>query len=328
MILVTGGAGFIGSNIIAMLCERGQDVVVCDWLGNDGVKWRNLAHPLIDAVVAPEDLAPWLASRGDQIKAVIHMGAISSTTAVDADLVVRTNFQLSRDLWRWCSANRRPFIYASSAATYGDGSSGFDDDNAPEALARLKPLNLYGWSKHWFDRWAIRAVQEGKPRPPSWAGLKFFNVYGPNEYHKGDMMSVVAKNYAACAAGEPVRLFKSHNSAFEDGGQLRDFVYVRDCVEVVAFLLDNPQVGGIFNLGTGEARAFKDLIGTLYDACGQPRRIDYVDMPETLRAKYQYYTRAEMGRLRAGGYNRPFTPIEDGVKDYVTRYLSQADPHA
>ena len=250
MILVTGGAGFIGSNIVAMLCERGQEVVVCDWLGADGVKWRNLAHPLIDAVVAPEDLASWLASNGEGVKAIVHMGAISSTTATDADLVVRSNFQLTRDLWDWCAAHQRPFIYASSAATYGDGQEGFDDDNLPDALAKLRPLNLYGWSKHWFDRWAIRAVAAGKPRPPSWAGLKFFNVYGPNEYHKGDMMSVVAKNYAACAAGEPVRLFKSHNPAFEDGGQLRDFVYVRDCVEVVAFLLDNPQAQGIFNLGT------------------------------------------------------------------------------
>ncbi len=328
MILITGGAGFIASNIVAMLCERGQEVVVCDWLGADGVKWRNLSHSLIDAVIPPEELADYLVLHGDGIEAVVHMGAISSTTAVDADLVVKSNFRLSRDLWDWCAAHHRPFIYASSAATYGDGAQGFDDSNAADDLAKLQPLNLYGWSKHWFDRWVIRAVESGKQRPPSWAGLKFFNVYGPNEYHKKEMMSVVAKNYAACAAGAPVKLFKSHNAAFEDGGQLRDFVYVKDCVDVVAFLLDNPQAQGIFNLGRGEARSFKDLISALYVSCGQPPQIEYVDMPDSLQAKYQYYTRAGMGRLRAAGYNCPFTSIEDGVKDYVVRYLSQADPHA
>ena len=328
MILVTGGAGFIGSNIVGRLVGRGQEVVVCDALGDDDIKWRNLAHHLIDRVVAPGDLVDFLASYGDGIEAIVHMGAISATTAVDADLVVRSNFDLSRFLWDWCAEHQRPFIYASSAATYGDGVQGFDDNNTSEALARLQPLNLYGWSKHWFDRWAIAAVAAGKRRPPQWAGLKFFNIYGPNEYHKGAMMSVVAKNYGPCSRGEAIALFKSHNPEFEDGGQRRDFVYVRDCVDVIAWLLDHPQTNGLFNLGTGQARTFKDLIGAEYRACGQEARIDYIDMPETLRAKYQYFTEAKMDRLRAAGYERPFTAVEDGVADYVSHYLAQGERHA
>jgi len=327
MYLVTGGAGFIGSNVAAMLVERGRDVVICDWLGDDGVKWRNLAHHLIDTVIHPEELFDFLARRGGEIEAVIHMGAISATTAKDADLVLKSNFRLSQDLWNWCAANEAPFIYASSAATYGDGEQGFVDSNAAEDVAALRPLNLYGWSKHWFDRWALQAVETGKPRPPQWAGLKFFNVYGPNEYHKDDMMSVVAKNYGPCAAGEAVRLFRSHRPDYEDGGQLRDFVYVRDCVDVIAFLLDNPQAQGLFNVGSGEARSFKDLVTAIYSACDTEPSITYFDMPESLRDKYQYFTQADLGRLRAAGYNRPMTRLEDGVADYVRRFLSQPDPH-
>lgn len=329
MILVTGGAGCIGSNIVARLCARGQDdVAIVDRLGDDDVKWRNLAHHPFERLIAPEDLSSFLATSGGSVRAVIHMGAISSTTVTDADAVARTNMALSCTLWDWCAAHERPLIYASSAATYGDGKRGFSDDNDLAALARLHPLNLYGWSKHWFDTWALRAVQAGKPRPPQWAGLKFFNVYGPNEQHKTKMMSVVAKNYARCAAGEEVGLFKSYKPAFEDGGQLRDFVYVQDCVDVIEWLLDHPDAQGLFNLGTGQARSFRDLISATFAAAGQAPRIHYIDMPESLRARYQYFTQADMGRLRAAGYDRPFTPLEVGVGDYVARYLSQADPHA
>ena len=217
----------------------------------------------------------------------------------------------------------RTFIYASSAATYGDGAAGFDDDPSVQALAALRPLNLYGWSKQAFDLWAARAVRAGRPAPPRWAGLKFFNVYGPNEGHKGDMMSLVAKSHAVVAAGGVVRLFMSHRPEYPDGGQLRDFVYVKDCVDVVLWLLDQPKLEGVYNLGTGRARSFLDLVTAAFAAEGRPVRIEYVDMPEVLRERYQYFTEARMERLRALGYSAAFRSVEDGVGDYVRNHLSR-----
>ena len=323
MIVVTGGAGFIGSNIVAALAARGEEVAVCDQLGRSD-KWRNLAKHLIAEIVAPGDVMSFLAG-GESVRALIHMGAISDTTETDAGLIADTNLTLSLRLWHWCAERCVPFIYASSAATYGDGSAGFSDDNDPAALARLRPLNAYGWSKHAFDRRTVDLVTRGKPRPPQWVGLKFFNVYGPNEYHKGEMRSVLVKNFAAAAAGDPVRLFKSYRADFEDGGQMRDFVYVRDCVAVVLWLLDRRDVSGIFNVGSGQARSFGDLISALFRATGHAPLIEYVDMPEALRAKYQYFTQADLARLRAAGYSAPATPIEEGVAHYAREYLSQPD---
>lgn len=327
IIVVTGGAGFIGSNIVAALDGwEGCEVVVCDRLRN-GQKWRNLAKHLVSDFVAPSELPAFLERAKGAVRAIVHMGAISATTATDVDLIVDTNVKFSVQLWDWCAAAGIPLVYASSAATYGDGSRGFVDDGDPAALAELRPLNAYGWSKHAFDRRAVDCVRRGRPRPPQWVGLKFFNVYGPNEYHKGDMMSVVAKNHATAAAGETVRLFKSHRPDYEHGGQLRDFVYVRDCVDVVRWFLEHPEVSGIFNVGSGKARSFRDLMESLYRAAGREPSIEYVDMPEVLRDRYQYYTQADLRRLRAVGYDRPMTPLEDGVTDYVQRYLSQPDPY-
>ena len=324
MILVTGGAGFIGSNLAAALVEAGHDVAVCDRLRNGG-KWRNIARLGLRDIVAPEQLADWLAGRGREVSAVFHMGAISSTTETDADLIVATNFRLSRLLWEWCARHGRRYIYASSAATYGGAEAGFEDDDSPTALAKLRPLNAYGWSKLFFDRWAVHEVTAGAGRPSQWAGLKFFNVYGPNEYHKGGMQSVVAQKYQLAAAGEPVTLFKSHRADVADGGQLRDFVYVGDCVDVMLWLLDNAKVSGIFNLGTGQARSFADLARALFAAVGRPARLAYIDMPEAIRLNYQYFTQADMGRLRGLGYLKPFTSVEDGVREYVQCYLSRTD---
>lgn len=326
MILVTGGAGFIGSNIAAGLSDAGRDVAICDRFGTDD-KWRNVAKIDLGDVIPPELLSPWLGRQKGNIEAIVHMGAISSTTERDVDLIVRENYSLSRALWEFAAREGVPFIYASSAATYGDGSAGFDDDVSSDELAKLRPLNPYGWSKHMFDRFVARQLEGEAQLPPQWAGLKFFNVYGPNEYHKGSMKSVVAQIFPRAASGEAVTLFKSHNPKYADGGQMRDFIYVRDCVDVVAWLLETPEASGLFNLGTGKARTFLDLARAVFAAMNRNPNIVYVDTPAEIRDKYQYFTEARMERLRAAGYDNGFTSLEDGVSDYVQRYLSAADPY-
>ena len=323
MFLVTGGAGFIGSNLVARLNEAGHgDVAVCDFLGAEG-KWRNLQKRRLADFVAPADLAGWLSGR--KLDAVFHLGAISETTASDGDLVVATNFRLPLMLLDWCTAAATPFIYASSAATYGDGESGFADDNSLEALTRLKPMNLYGWSKHLFDLAVVERARTGGRMPPQWAGLKFFNVFGPNEYHKGEMMSLVAKRFEDAKAGKPVRLFKSHRDGIADGEQRRDFIYVDDAVAVMLWLAEHPRVSGIFNVGTGVASSFKDMITALFAALGRGPNIEYVDMPLAIRDSYQYFTEARIDHLRQAGYAGPFTPIVAAVKTYVTAYLDRPD---
>lgn len=325
MYVVTGGAGFIGSNIVAALEERGDaEVVVCDRLRNKE-KWRNIAKRELADVVPPEQIFEFLEANRKAIKAIFHMGAISSTTETNADLIVTNNFSLTLALWKWCTNHEVRFIYASSAATYGDGAAGFDDDITPDHLATLHPLNAYGWSKHLFDRRVARKLAEGKPTPPQWVGLKFFNVYGPNEYHKGGQQSVVSQIYPHAAVDAHSHLFRSHNPKYKDGGQLRDFVWVGDCVDVMMWMLDHPQVSGLFNLGTGKARSFYDLASAVYRALGKDPLIKFIDTPVEIRDKYQYFTEARMDRLRAAGYDRAFTSLEDGVSTYVQRYLAAAD---
>ena len=324
MILVTGGAGFIGSNLAAAVAELGVPVAICDRL-RSGDKWRNISKLELRDLIAPEQLEGWLGTDGSGVDAIVHMGAISSTTETDADLIIATNFRLSQALWRWCARHSKRFIYASSAATYGGAEAGFEDDWSMAALGQLRPLNAYGWSKLLFDRWAVREVALGAAQPAQWAGLKFFNVYGPNEYHKASMQSVVAQKYAAAAAGEPITLFRSHREGVSDGGQQRDFVYVADCVQVMLWLLANPKINGIFNLGTGKARSFAELATALYAAVGQTPQLRFIDTPIAIRPNYQYFTEARMERLRAVGYARPFMSLEDGIRDYVRRFLSQPD---
>jgi len=328
MIVVTGGAGFIGSNIVARLCESGAwDVVVCDRLETaDLAKWKNLVkHPIAD-FWAPEEMFEQLERHAERIEAVVHMGAISSTTEPDADLILRTNFTLSRDLWDWCAIRDARMIYASSAATYGDGETGFNDDDDAESLSKLRPLNAYGYSKMLFDQYAVRQSDRGQA-PPQWAGLKFFNVYGPNEGHKGGMKSVVAQIWPKVAAGETVSLFRSHNPNYADGGQLRDFVYVDDVVDIIEFLLQSPEVSGIFNAGSGQARSFDDLAKATFAAAGKAPSIEYVDMPEAIRDRYQYFTQARMDRIRAAGFEGQSTPLEEGVRRYVQNFLAQPDQY-
>jgi ADP-L-glycero-D-manno-heptose 6-epimerase len=323
MLLVTGGAGFIGSNVVASLNEAGRaDIAVNDLLGN-GDKWRNLAKRQLADFVPPADLWQWL--EGRKLEAVIHLGAISATTATDGDLVVDTNFRLSLRLLDWCTRARTPFIYASSAATYGAGDDGFADHGAPAALKRLRPMNLYGWSKHLFDLALAERAARKERLPPQWAGLKFFNVFGPNEYHKGEMMSLVAKRFDDARAGRAIKLFKSHREGVADGAQKRDFIYVDDAVAVVRWLLDTPSVSGIFNVGTGHARSFRDLMTAMFAALGRPPAIEFVDMPAAIRDSYQYFTQAEVENLRRAGYNSDFTGLEDAVKHYVTSYLDRPD---
>jgi ADP-L-glycero-D-manno-heptose 6-epimerase len=322
MILVTGGAGFIGSNLVGALAERGERVSVCDWLGH-GEKWKNLARHELQELVPPERLRRFLAKRGREIEYVFHMGAITSTAETNGELLAEVNFRLSQRIWRWCSQAAVPLVYASSAATYGDGALGFDDDATSEGLARLRPLNPYGWSKHLFDRWVARELAEDRARPPQWAGLKFFNVYGPNEHHKGDMRSLVTKAYPQVASGAGVTLFRSHHPDYPDGGQMRDFVYVRDCVDVMLWIKDNPSVNGLFNLGTGRAQTWLDLVGALFRAAGREPRIEWKDTPPEIRGSYQYFTQADMGKLLGAGYERPFASVEEGVTDYVLNYLAK-----
>jgi ADP-L-glycero-D-manno-heptose 6-epimerase len=325
MIVITGGAGFIGSNLVAALEQRGgSGLVVVDHLGV-AEKWRNLGKRELLAIVPPAELFNYLIQHRSGIEAVFHLGACSSTTEPDADLVIQTNFSLSQRLWRWCADNRVRMIYASSAATYGNGAEGFDDDPASAALARLKPLNVYGWSKHLFDRWVARQVARGYPCPPQWAGVKFFNVYGPNEYHKGGQLSVALQLCRQISSGAHATLFKSHHPDYADGGQMRDFVWVDDVVDIMLWLHDQPKLGGIYNAGSGQARSFADLAQAVYAALGKEAQLRYIEMPEALRGNYQYFTEAKLDRLRQAGYDKPMTGLEDGVRRYVQDFLMQPD---
>lgn len=328
MYVVTGGAGFIGSNIVAALEARGEtDIVISDRLRRAD-KWRNISKRELYDIIAPEALFGFLDAHRDSIKAIIHMGAISATTEVDVDALVTNNTALSLALFRWSIANDVRLIYASSAATYGDGSAGFDDDASIDGLAKLRPLNAYGWSKHVVDRHIARHIANGKAMPPQWVGLKFFNVYGPNEYHKGSQASVVSQVYPHAQNHASFSLFRSHNPDYADGGQLRDFVWIDDAVSVVLWLLDNPGVSGLFNLGSGKARSFLDLANAVYHSLGQEPKIRFVDTPVDLRDHYQYFTEASMDRLRQAGYDKPLTSLEDGVRQYVQNFLSHhSDPY-
>jgi ADP-L-glycero-D-manno-heptose 6-epimerase len=326
MILVTGGAGFIGSNLHAALAAEGQEVVICDWLGHEGAKWRNFLHHPPAAIIRPEALDDYLA-HDMKLTAIVHLGAISETTARDGDLVWESNVTLSQKLWTWCAERRVRFIYASSAATYGNGGTGFDDDMSLDALRKLKPLNLYGWSKHAFDLWVAKQAAEHAHMPPNWAGVKFFNVYGPNEYHKGKMISVVKVKHDEIATGAPVRLFKSDRADIADGEQKRDFIHVDDVVAALKFLLSAPHLAGIYNLGTGTARTYADLARAVCAANGVAERIEYIDMPESLRGQYQSFTEAPMARLRGIGFNHEFLTLEQGVDAYIKSHLLQADPY-
>lgn len=328
MIVITGGAGMIGSMIAWHLNKKldRNDLVIIDSITHED-QWQNLVHRDYSLYLDKEQLFDWLEDNED-VTAIIHMGAISATTERDFNKLVEANIQYSQYLWDWCAENDIPFFYASSAATYGVGNKGYDD----ASIKGLRPLNGYGYSKHFFDQWVMRQVDDKAPCPPSWAGFKFFNVYGPNEYHKERMASVAFHTFNQFSETGTMKLFKGTKADVEDGMQLRDFVYVKDAAEVVAHFMDasltkSPPPNGIYNIGTGEARSFKDLATSVMTSMGRKPDITYIDMPKDLQGKYQYFTQADMQKLRDAGYQKPFSSVEDGVKDYVQNYLMQEDQY-
>lgn len=326
MYIVTGGAGFIGSNLAALIEERALGPVVVADQCDTAHKTRNLAKRRHTQVIPPDALFAHLDAHASEVRGVFHLGALTSTTERNLARLQAVNVRLSQDIWQWCTRHGTPLIYASSAATYGDGSQGFDDDDTPEALARLTPLNPYGQSKHDFDLWVAREVQRGATTPPTWAGLKFFNVYGPNEFHKGAQASLVPQVYAKASTDAAFSLFRSHHPDYADGEQKRDFIFVDDCCDVMLWLQNTGSAHGIFNLGTGSARTFRDLATAVFTAAGHPPQIVYRDTPEDIRGQYQYFTQARMDRLHAAGYQKTFTTLEDGVA-HTVRILSHSDPY-
>ena len=320
MIVVTGGAGFIGSVLVAALNKRQiDDILVIDQLGCDE-KWKNLSASggsFADYVEKDDFLEMVVENKlAGPIEAVFHLGACTSTTETNASYLIKNNYEYSKLLAQWATDNNIRFIYASSAATYGDGSAGFSDDE--KKLEDLRPLNMYGYSKHLFDLWARRAGLLKKI-----VGLKYFNVFGPNEYHKGDMRSFVVKAFEQINATGKVRLFKSYKPEYGDGQQMRDFIYVKDAVDMTLFFLDDPKTAGLFNIGTGKPRTWNDLVGAVFAAMGKKPNIEYIDMPDSIRNQYQYFTQADMTKLHKGGYKRQTTSLEDAIRDYVQNYLQK-----
>src|SRR3989338_2180709 len=310
MLVITGAAGFIGSCVVAKLNERGrEDLILVDHLHGD-LKERNLAGKKYARYVDKADFRVQV-ERGqvqDEVECLIHMGACSSTTLQDKAYFEENNYAYSKILAQWALKNKVRFIYASSAATYGDGSAGYKDDEA--TICKCAPLNLYGESKQKFDRWVLDNGYFGRM-----VGLKFFNVFGPNEYHKGEMRSVIAKSYQRVMEEGVMPLFKSYDPEYRDGEQKRDFIYVKDAVDIVLFFMGHPRLNGIFNVGTGEARTWNDLARALFTAVGQQARINYIQIPQILQKRYQYFTQAEMAKLRETGYTKPFTALEDAIED-------------
>jgi ADP-L-glycero-D-manno-heptose 6-epimerase len=318
MIIVTGGAGFIGSALIAELNRRQiSDILVVDRLGTDE-KWKNLQNLSFADYIEKDDFMEMLVEDklDSHFDVVFHIGACTDTMETNASYFVKNNYEYSKLLAQWATDADVRFIYASSAATYGDGSAGFSDDE--EKMGILKPLNMYAYSKHLFDMWARRAGLLSKV-----VGLKYFNVFGPNEYHKGEMMSFAVKAFEQIRATGKVRLFKSYKPEYADGEQVRDFLYVKDAVNMTLFFFDNPHINGIFNIGTGETRTWNDLVIAVFVAMGRKPDIEYIEMPTSICNQYQYFTQADLTKLRRAGYSEPITPLEEAVRDYIQNYLDK-----
>ena len=316
MIIVTGATGFIGSNLLVEMEKRGfNDIIAVDWFGNSE-KWKNIETLFSTRFIFPEQLDDILKCYEKRIEAIIHLGGISSTIETNADLIVKNNNQLSIKLYEFCKSLNIPFIYASSAATYGNGSKGFSDNDDIEYLKKLKPQNLYGWSKCYIDRFIAQDLSKNK-NTTQVVGLKFFNVYGPNEYHKKGQTSVMYKFYKELRDTHKIKLFKSYHTAYRDGEQQRDFVYVDDCVDVILWMLAHSSVKGLFNVGTGQARTFIDIANIINSHFDNIADIEFIEMPLALQRHYQYYTCADISKLRMVGYKNTFHTIEEGIHKYI-----------
>lgn len=317
MIVVTGAAGFIGSVVAGKLGKTISEplVLVDDFSRKD--KKENYAHKNFSLLVDRMEFPAWLHEHAAQVSWVIHLGARTDTTEFDVNIFNLLNLHYSQKVWEICATNQIPLIYASSAATYGNGELGYDDNH--DVVEALKPLNPYGESKNDFDKWALRQTAA----PPVWFGLKFFNVYGPNEYHKGRMASVIFHAFRQIGEHGSMKLFRSHRPEYTDGGQLRDFVYVKDVAAVIAFLMEKKPQSGLYNLGSGHARTFLDLAHATFNAMQRPANIQFIDTPADIRDKYQYFTEANMQKLKQAGYTAPFSTLEEGVEDYVVNYLAK-----
>lgn len=315
--VVTGAAGFIGSALVGLLNRHGfTDLILVDEFGRAD-KEPNLEGKRFSSTIEREVFFDWLEEHRPEISGFYHIGARTDTTEFDYSVHEHLNVEYSQKVWNYCTAHGIPLVYASSAATYGAGEKGYDDRH--DIVDELKPLNPYGISKNEFDKWALRQTEQ----PPFWAGLKFFNVYGPNEYHKGRMASVIFHSFHQIRKDGVVKLFKSHRPDYKDGQQLRDFVYVKDVVDVCYWLMEHRPASGLYNLGTGQARSFEDLVKATFAGLDLSANIQYIDMPLDIRDKYQYFTEANMAKLRAAGYTAPFQTLEQGVDDYVRHYLSK-----
>lgn len=325
-IIVTGATGFIGSNLLVELEKRGyESIVAVDWFGKEG-KWKNVAKRSFVYYLQPEKLSDYIESNHDSIDSIIHLGAVSSTTVNDGDMVIISNYHLTINLYELCYRLNIAFIYASSAATYGKGEFGFIDDSSFEYLSRLRPMNLYGWSKNQTDLYIARngGFDNGTTQV---VGLRFFNVYGPNEYHKGSQKSIVEPFMTQLLNDGVIRLFKSNVSDIKDGEQSRDFIYVEDCIDVIIWFLDHKSVSGIFNVGTGNTTTYNEIAEYISEAVEVPCRIKYIDMPENLRNQYQNYTCADMNKLRNAGYSKEMTSPKDGIRDYIQNFLTKQDKY-
>jgi ADP-L-glycero-D-manno-heptose 6-epimerase len=317
MLVVTGAAGFIGSCLVGKLNSLGHnDLILVDDFSKTE-KNNNYSSKKFSQKIERSIFIEWLSKNAEKVKCVFHIGARTDTTEFNVDIFNELNLNYTKSLWQICSTYKIPFIYASSAATYGLGEFGYDDDETK--INSLKPLNPYGDSKNDFDKWAITQEQT----PPNWYGLKFFNVYGPNEYHKSRMASVIFHSFNQINSTGKVKLFRSHNPKYTDGGQLRDFVYVKDVVDVLVFLFEKSPKNGIYNLGSGKARSFSDLAKATFASLGKTPDIEFIDTPIDIRDKYQYFTEANMSKLKAAGFKKEFTTLEEGVTDYVKNYLSK-----